>query len=371
VLVSTVEVRDFRNYERLELALSPALTVVSGPNGAGKTNLLEAVYFGCTARSPRTANERELVRRGADVSRVAIEAADESGVHRLEVGFHPGEAKRIRIDGRSVDSLALAEERPLVAVFMPERLQLVKGGPSARRAHVDRLVAALWPGRAETRSAYGRALVQRNALLGRVRAGLASLDGLEAWDAELARHGLRLMRDRGESLEALRPLFATAAGRLGLPGRAELRYRPRSAATDDPGLAAELAGRRRADLERGFTAHGPHRDEVQLLLDGIPLRAYGSQGQQRTALLALLFAERELLAERRGRVPLMLLDDVMSELDGVRRGLLLELLREAGQAIVTTADAEHVPGLDEPGAAHVQVVDGALLAPETGLTAAR
>ena len=132
--------------------------------------------------------------------------------------------------------------------------------------------------------------------------------------------------------------------RLGLPGEAELRYRPRSAATDPGGLAAELAERRAADLERGFTAHGPHRDELQLLLDGAALRAYGSQGQQRAALLALLFAERELLALRRARPPLMLLDDVMSELDADRRALLADLLRDGVQAIVTATDLDHVPG---------------------------
>ncbi|MGH2848507.1 MAG: DNA replication/repair protein RecF, partial [Thermoleophilaceae bacterium] len=134
---------------------------------------------------------------------------------------------------------------------------------------------------------------------------------------------------------------------LGLPRPAELSYRPRSAAADAPGLAAELRERRPADLERGFTAHGPHRDELRLQLEGAPLRAYGSQGQQRTALLALLFAEREVLASRRRRSPLMLLDDVMSELDTERRDLLAGLLRESGQAVVTATEPEHVPDAGE------------------------
>src|SRR3954468_1398146 len=206
--VTRAELRDFRNYERAEFALSPALTVVSGPNGAGKTNLLEAIYFGCTARSPRTTNERELVRRGANVARVTLDTSGADGGHRVEVGFTPGEPKRIRVDGRSVDSLATAEERPLVAVFLPERLELVKGAPAGRRAHLDRLVAALWPGRAETRSAYSRALAQRNALLSRVRAGHAAPDALGAWDAELARQGIRLMADRREAAQALAAPFA-------------------------------------------------------------------------------------------------------------------------------------------------------------------
>ena len=346
--VTRLQLRDFRNYEEAELELPAGLTVVAGPNGAGKTNLLEALYFGCTGRSPRTSNERELVRRGgAAVARVVVDTRDEEGAHRIEVGFEPGEAKRLRVDGSPVESLTGVGVRPLVSVFLPERLELVKGAPAGRRAHLDQLVVALWPARAETRTAYSRALAQRNALLGRIRAGACGPGALDAWDAELARHGVRLMADRREAVDGLRSPFAELAGRLGLPGEAELRYRPRSDATDEQGLAAELGERRAADLERGFTAHGPHRDELQLQLDGVALRAYGSQGQQRTALLALLFAERELLAERRARPPLMLLDDVMSELDTERRELLAGLLRRGGQAVVTATEPEHVPGAVE------------------------
>jgi DNA replication and repair protein RecF len=317
---------------------------VTGPNGAGKTNLLEALYFGCTGRSPRTSNERELVRRGSRVARVVVDTRDEEATHRIEVGFEPGEAKHLQVDGSPVDNLTANVPRPLVSVFLPERLELVKGAPAARRAHLDQVVAALWPARVATRGAYSRALAQRNALLARIRSGAAGPGALDAWDAELAGHGVRLMGDRREAVEGLQGPFTRLAARLGLPGTVELRYRPRSAAVDATNLAAELAERRGADLERGFTAHGPHRDELQLLLDGAALRAYGSQGQQRAALLALLFAERELLAERRARLPLMLLDDVMSELDSERRELLAELLRAGGQAVITATEPAHVPG---------------------------
>jgi DNA replication and repair protein RecF len=361
VRVKRIQLRDFRNYAVADVGLAEGLTVVAGANGAGKTNLLEAVYFGCTARSPRTSNERELVRRGGDgVARVVLDVTGDDGDHRIEVGFQPGEAKHLRVDDSPVDSLSAVEARPLVSVFLPERLELVKGAPAARRAHLDQVVAALWPSRAETRSAYSRALAQRNALVGRIRAGAAGPAALDAWDAELARHGVRLMADRDEAVRGLRPLFAELASALGLPGQAELRYRPRSDASDAEGLAAELRERRAADLERGFTAHGPHRDEVQMLLGGAALRAYGSQGQQRMALLALLFAERALLAERRARPPLMLLDDVMSELDSERRELLAGLLRSGGQAVVTTTEPEHVPGTALAGGGLIRVEDGAV-----------
>ena len=359
--VRRILLRDFRNYAAAEVELTEGLTVVSGPNGAGKTNLLEALYFGCSARSPRTSNERELVRRGGEgVARVVLELIADDGEHRIEVGFQPGEPKHLRVDGSAVEGLQAVEPRPLVSVFLPERLELVKGAPAARRAHLDQVVAALWPSRAGTRAAYSRALAQRNALVARIRAGAAGPVALDAWDAELARHGIRLMADRTEAVEGLRAPFADLATRLGLPGKAELRYRPRSAATDADGLAAELAERRSADLDRGFTAHGPHRDELQLMLDGAPLRAYGSQGQQRAALLALLFAERTLLAERRAKPPLMLLDDVMSELDAERRELLAGLLRAGGQAVITTTEPEHVPGTALAGGGLVRVENGAV-----------
>jgi DNA replication and repair protein RecF len=361
VLLTRLGLRDFRNYETLELQLPAGLAVVHGPNGAGKSNLLEALYFGCTGRSPRTSNERELVRRGASVARVEVDTRGEDASHRIEVGFEPGEAKRLRVDGSLVDSLSTSTVRPLVSVFLPERLELVKGAPSGRRAHLDQVVGALWPARAETRAAYSRALAQRNALLGRIRAGASGPAALDAWDAELARVGVKLMSDRTEAVEGLRGPFAELCTQLGLPGRAELRYRPRSAATEPRQLAGELAERRQADLERGFSAHGPHRDELQLQLDGVALRAYGSQGQQRSALLALLFAERELLSSRRGRAPLMLLDDVMSELDSRRRELLAGLLRSGGQAVVSATEAEHMPGATE--AELIEVSEGTALSP--------
>ena len=356
--VTRLNLRDFRNHERLEVELGPGLTVVWGPNGAGKTNLLEALYFGCTGRSCRTSNERELPRRGAGVTRVTVETAEDSSDeerHLLEVGLEPGVTKQAKVDGAEVDTLARSAARPLLSVFLPERLDLVKGPPSGRRAHIDQVVAGLWPSRAETRAAYSRALGQRNALLGRIRAGSAGPDALDAWDAELARHGVALAADRLLACERLAEPFERLANELGLPEPVELRYRPRSRATDPGGLADELAERRAADLERGFTAHGPHRDEVVLRHAGEALRAYGSQGQQRSALLALLFAERELFLAERDRAPLMLLDDVMSELDGTRRERLTELVRGSGQTVITTTEATHVPGADAADVALVKV----------------
>jgi DNA replication and repair protein RecF len=363
---SALTARDFRNYERADVRLGERLTVIVGPNGAGKTNLLEAVYFGCTGRSPRTSNERDLVRRGAETTRVTVETVGDDGVvHTLEAGFQPGEPKVLRVDGAPVESLWATDARPLVSVFLPERLELVKGAPANRRAHLDQVVAALWPARAASRAAYSRALAQRNALLGRIRAGAAAADSLSSWDGELARHGAELMSARAEAVASLAPHFAKRADDLGLPGEAEIVYRPRSPAASAEELAGELLERRSADLERGFTAHGPHRDDLRLLHAGEPLRGFGSQGQQRVGLLALLFAERDLLAEERDRPPLMLLDDVMSELDAARRELLASLLREGGQGVVTATELAHVPGHEGEGVT-VLHVDGGVVSAGAG-----
>ncbi|HEV2753767.1 MAG TPA: hypothetical protein VGV36_08030, partial [Solirubrobacteraceae bacterium] len=184
-----------------------------------------------------------------------------------------------------------------------------------------------------------------------------------AWDAEVARHGVALRADRATVVAELAEPFARAAAELGLRGAAELAFRARSEAATAQELAAELAERVDADLERGFTGHGPHRDDLALRREGRELRAYGSRGEQRLGLLALLLAEREVLGAARGASPLLLLDDVMSELDPDRRGALAaRLARDGGQSVVTATDLAHVPQPAGVDATCLAVRDGAVLA---------
>ena len=362
MIARRLTLRDFRSYEAADVRLGAGLTVVSGRNGAGKTNLLEALYFACTGRSCRTSNEREVVRFGAPLTRLELHCEDALGQHEISVGFQPGEAKRLRVDGADVERLTDVSARPLVSVFLPDRLELVLGAPALRRAHLDQVVAALWPARTGTRRAYSAALAQRNALLVNIRSGRASRASLPAWDAELARHGIALMADRAATVERLRGRFAEHAAGLGLEGEAELRYRPRSKAATSAELAAELAERVDSDLERGFSGHGPHRDELVFRREQRELRAYGSRGQQRLGLLALLLAEREELAVERGAAPLLLLDDVMSELDAGRRERLAGLLREGGQTLVTTTELAHVPHAEDDAVTRIAITEGRALA---------
>ena len=360
--VRALKLRDFRCYERAEVVFGESVTVVCGPNGAGKTNLLEALYFGCTGRSCRTSNEREVVRFGAGTARTTVEIEAADGPHALAVGFEPGVPKRMRVDGAPVERLLDVEARPLVSVFMPDRLELIKGPPGVRRAHLDQFIGAMWPARVATRRAYAQALAQRNALIARIRGGRGSRESLPTWDSQLAGHGVALMADRAAAVDRITGSFASIAVQLGLDGDAAIAYRPRSKASDAAGLAAELGARVDADIERGYTTHGPHRDELATLRVGRDLRAYGSQGQQRLALLALLLAERDAIASYRQAPPLMLLDDVMSELDRDRRQALVDLLRGTpGQAVITTTDAEHVPGAADAGVTRIWVEDGRVL----------
>jgi DNA replication and repair protein RecF len=356
-----VQLRDFRTYARAEASLGEGLTVVHGPNGAGKSNLLEAIYFGCSGRSPRTRNERELVRFGQTAARVTVRLGGGAHGHELSVGFEPGQPKRMNSDGAPVESLLDVEDRPLLSVFMPDRLDLLKGPPSVRRAHLDQVVAAVWPLRAADRRAYSRVLAQRNALLGRIRSGAAPRASIATWDLQLARHALELREARARAVELLADPFAERAAQLGLSGEARLEYRPRTRAPDEQTLLAELTERLDGDLQRGFSGHGPHRDDLAILRDGRELRSYGSQGEQRLALLALLLAERGVLARERARIPLMLLDDVMSELDAERRELLARELASGGQSVIATTDLAHVPGAGAAAVTRLRVSPGAIL----------
>jgi len=341
--VTRLRVLGFRNLREQEVELGPGVTLLWGSNGAGKTNLLEALFVGLAGSSCRTRRDRETIAFGEPLARVEVDmtaGADERTL--LWSLARDGEGRHL-LDGSPLQA-DHAHERPALAVFLPDRLTLVKGPPSVRRSHLDRLIGALWPARAEARRRYARALAQRNALLGRVRAGHAPADSLDAWDRELASAGCELVAARRDAVAALAPEFTAAGEELELRGAAALRYAPRSEATLPEELAEELAERRGRDLERGYTGHGPHLDELVLELGGRALRRYGSQGEQRTALLALLFAERRALLEARRTPPLMLLDDVMSELDPGRRGLLAARLSEGeGQAVITATEPGHVP----------------------------
>ena len=307
------------------------MILVTGPNGVGKTNLLEALHVGSQGFSPRTRAEPRLVRLGETAARVRLAGEEASTPFETEVDVEPSTPKRIRLNGALLaggDELRL---RLSALAFTPDRLAVVKGGPLVRRAYLDRMLGRLFPARAKLPSDYGRALSQRNAALRRVRAGESSPDALEPWTEQVAGLGAELDRSRAELATTLAPGFSEHAEGLALAG-AEIAYAEEGLTT------ADLAARLDRDIERGTTGLGPHLRDAAITAAGRDLRAFGSQGEQRTAVLALVLAEAELLAERRGEPPLLLLDDVFSELDSARGEALVARLPAGGQTVVTATE---------------------------------
>jgi DNA replication and repair protein RecF len=342
VLVTAIEAKPLRSLDRVRVELPPGIVSVIGPNGTGKTNLIEALYFALTGRSFRTSDRRDLIPFGGSLARAEARIRDQDGLeHALLAAISRSEGRRHLLDGNPADPATLARSRPPVAVFAPDRLSLVKGPPAERRAHLDGFIAARWPARGELRQRYGQAVAQRNALLSRLAAGHGSPEDLRIWDAGLASAAAPLVEAREEAVAELAPAFADVAAELGLEAAA-LEYAPRAAGTAEE-IQSGLEERWEQDTRLGRSSWGPHLDELKLSASGRALRRYGSQGQQRTALLALLFAEREALLRARQVTPLLLLDDVMSELDPGRRERLVARLGDGGQVLITAADEESVP----------------------------
>lgn len=310
--------------------------LVVGPNGVGKTNLLEALHVGTQGFSPRTRSDARLVRRGAAVARIAL-AGERGGVDTTtEVRLGLREPRRTVLNGAVLRSGELLRSEIATLAFTPDRLVVVKGGPAARRAYFDRATARLLPSRSTLSSDYGAAVAQRNAGLRRVALGLSGREALEPWTERVSELGTALVTARQDALGLLAAPFAETAGELGLAG-ASLVYEPSVPAPE------ALATRLEQDLERGTTGVGPHLDDVEIRCGDRDLRAFGSQGEQRLAVLSLLLAEAALVTARRGVPPLLLLDDALSELDGSRRRILSERIGERGQTIVTATGSESLP----------------------------
>jgi DNA replication and repair protein RecF len=363
--VSHLSLGDFRSWTTLELELAAGSTALIGANGQGKTNLVEALGYLATLGSHRVAADAPLVRAGAEraVVRARVERDGRSTLVELEI--NPGRANRARVNRAPVPRAREVVGILRTVLFAPEDLSLVRGDPSERRRFLDDLLAASAPRYAGVRADYDRVLKQRNALLKTAfaarRAGGGDMRTLDVWDAHLARCGAELLAARLALTEALRPRVQTAysavaVGGAGKRGETTLEYRSslgealplvdgvpsRDRELLSAALLSELARVRPQEVERGISLVGPHRDELQLGLSGLPVKGYASHGESWSYALALRLASYELLRADGGE-PVLVLDDVFAELDEGRRDRLAGLVAGAEQVLVTAAVPADVP----------------------------
>jgi DNA replication and repair protein RecF len=361
----SLHIHDFRNLARVELVPSPRTTVLVGQNGQGKTNLLEAIYFLSTLKALRATRLQELVRFGAERARVSGCFEGPGGLRTLAVEIGDG-ARTASLDGKLQERFDEYFEGLAAVSFTPDDLLLVKAGPELRRRFLDRAAFNRWPAVLSEARDYVRALRARNAAL---RRGAPDVE--ESFRAPLARAGARLLTRRLALVGEIAPRVEGAFREISGPGapEARLEYRAAGGVRTEGGeaeltarLEAALAARLGRDQERGFTSVGPHADDATLALGGKGARFYGSQGQQRALVLALKIAEIENLRATLRRPPLLLLDDVSSELDPAKNGFLLEYLRSLpGQAFLTTTDERLLGAAAGPESAFYRVENGAVL----------
>ncbi len=311
--------------------------LLHGLNGAGKTNLLEALHVGTQGFSPRARRDAQMIRFGASAARVLLRGSSGQNSFETDVVLAAREPRRVALNGERLASAERLRNELTTLVFTPDRLAVVKGAPATRRAYLDRAVGRLLPARTTLANDYSAAVGQRNAALRRIRGGQSTRDALGPWTARLVTLGEELVRARTEALSLLSEPFTQAAGALGLAS-AGVGY------DGEPVSEAELEDRLESDVERGVTGAGPHLHDVRIEAGGRDLRVFGSQGEQRVAVLSLVLAEAEALRDRVGITPLVLLDDVLSELDGDRRRALAAMIARAAQTVVTATAPEALPG---------------------------
>lgn len=335
MLISRLWLNDFRSYAHLELPLATGLTAIRGPNGVGKTNLLEALGLLATLKSFRGAPVESMIRRGAAAAVVRAEGVRDEREVLIELELNKGKTRA------QVNRQRLKRARDLlgavrVSVFAPDDLALVKDGPALRRTYLDEILVALDPTADAVITDVDRILRQRNALLRQSKGRLdeAAAMTLDVWDGKLADRGEQLTARRERLVMELLPLATEAYALLaGRPTQIAAEY---ERSWSSPTLADALAAGRNDDVRRGVSQLGPHRDELRLALEGLAARNEASQGEQRTLALALRLSGHRLVSDRLGETPLLLLDDVLSELDQERATALLENL-PLGQSIITSA----------------------------------
>ena len=347
MIITNAQLRDYRSYAACALAPCEGVNVLLGDNGQGKTNVLEALYLCCTGRSHRTRQDRELIRWGADFASVKVEAQRRDGSHQVEIVLPALGRRKLKIAGQEASKSGELMGHVTGVLFSPEDLRTVKDGPAERRRFVDMALSQIRPAYYYALQRYARALKQRNEVLKAANLQPALLSTLDSWDEQLAAAGAELTRQRQTYIARLN----AAAGETHREisdgrERLEIRYAPSVRRGDEvrENLDALFAAREN-DLRRMTTSVGAHRDDVLMLIGDRDVRAFGSQGQQRTAALAMRLAELKVMGEVMEEPPMLMLDDVMSELDPSRRRQLVGHLKGI-QTFITCTDVDDLAGAE-------------------------
>lgn len=352
--INRLRLNQYRSYAALDLRPGPGINAIVGDNAEGKTNSVEAVFLCAFGRSHRTARDAELIMRGCAGGYVGAELTNNTGSHLIEIKLRDGERKKIFIDrqmaSRSGELMGLLN----VVMFAPEDLSIVKDGPAERRRFMDMELSQTHPAYYYSLQRYNSALRQRNALLkepDRIAPGM-----LETWDEQLSALGEEIVMDRCEFIDGLSTIaYDLHKSITGGRERLEIVYEPDIDPEDPEGIYGAMLkalDRSRAeDLRRGFTTAGPHRDDIGIALSGIDVRTFGSQGQKRTAALSLKLSELAFIREIKEEAPVLILDDVLSELDEGRQQLLMESMKDC-QCFLTCTSLE---GLKRAGLGNMKV----------------
>ena len=347
-MLTSISLFAFRNYMKEAVDLTPGVNLFLGANAQGKTNLLEAIYLAATSRSPRASVLAEMVMWEQAGGRVVMEFENGGEARSIEVRLErdPGSTRTrrtIRLDERPASPQKVTGLVRTV-LFHPEEMALLRGSGEGRRKLLNGVLTQLDPAYSENLGRYTRLLEQRNQLLKRVAEDLEPASALDWWTDELSRVGGEIMERRAAFMEDMAVRIGRRYGEVAPGENLDVSYAPSVALADDAAaaLAAALRARLREELARGVTVVGPHRDDLEFRLGGLAAAAHASQGQQRTAILAFKLAEVEVLGAG-GRAPVLLLDDVMSELDAPRREHLLKAVEESPQSVITSAEAGYFP----------------------------
>lgn len=352
VYLEEIELKDYRNYEHLKLKFNNHHNVLIGDNAQGKTNLLEAIYFLSQGKSYRHSATKDLIRWNKDLFLVKARTKNGQGEKRLEVAIDRENQRRIKVNGVEKPRLSDLLGNLRAVLFSPEDLKIVKGGPDQRREYLNDTLTQLSPVYTYLNLNYLKALKHRNALLREVsqRRGKESLETLPVWDEKVIELGIKITIKRATTVKRLAPLANKAYQQISSRTQKELlklTYCSQIIAKGDDEIQPErlkeifrekLDELKSSEIERGMSLVGPHRDDLEITASGVALRTFGSQGEQRTAALALKLAELELLKAEYGDEPVLLLDDVMSELDEEHRSQLMLLIKGSAQVIFTTTN---------------------------------